>query len=100
MQFLYFLQQAIIWIITIYYLYELIVSLFAFVKLKEKSLVVNKNHKFLIVLPAHDEEQVIGNLINSLKEQDYPKELYDIVVIADNCKDNTEKVARVCKNNS
>ena len=65
MQFLYFLQQAIIWIITIYYLYELIVSLFAFVKLKEKSLVVNKNHKFLIVLPAHDEEQVIGNLINS-----------------------------------
>lgn len=94
MQFLYFIQQAIIWLITIYYLYELIVSLFAFVKLKENPLVVDKNHKFLIVLPAHDEEQVIGNLINSLKEQDYPKDLYDIVVIADNCKDNTEKIAK------
>ena len=94
MQFLYFLQQAIIWIITIYYLYELIISLFSFVKLKDKPLIINKKHKFILILPAHNEEAVIGNLINSLKELDYPKELYDIQVIADNCTDNTEKIAR------
>lgn len=94
MQFLYFLQQAIIWIITIYYLYELVISLFSFVKLKEKPLVINKQHKFILILPAHNEEAVIGNLINSLKALDYPKELYDIQVIADNCTDNTEKIAR------
>jgi len=45
-------------------------------------------------LPAHNEEAVIGNLISSLKELDYPKDLYDIQVIADNCTDNTEKIAR------
>ena len=94
MQFLYFLQQAIIWIITIYYLYELVISLFSFVKLKEKPLVINKKHKFILILPAHNEEAVIGNLINSLKALDYPKELYDIQVIADNCTDKTEKIAR------
>ena len=47
-----------------------------------------------MILPAHNEEAVIGNLISSLKELDYPKDLYDIQVIADNCTDNTEKIAR------
>lgn len=94
MQFIYFFQQAIIWLITIFYLYQLIISLFSFVKLKEKPFLVKKKHKFILLLPAHNEEKVIGNLIKSLKKQNYPKELYDIQVIADNCTDNTEKIAR------
>lgn len=94
MQFLYFLQQAIVWIITIYYLYQLIISLFSFVKLKDKPLVTEKKHKFILIIPAHNEEAVIGNLISSLKNLDYPKELYDIQVIADNCTDKTEEIAR------
>ena len=94
MQFLYFLQQAIIWLITIFYLYQLVISLFSFVKLKDKPYIVNKKHKFILILPAHNEEAVIENLISSLKELDYPKDLYDIQVIADNCTDNTEKIAR------
>ena len=94
MQFLYFVQQAIIWIITIYYIYQLVISLFSFINLKDKPLIVNKKHKFLAIIPAHNEENVIENLINSLKEQNYPKDLYDIQVIADNCTDNTEKIAR------
>ena len=94
MQFVYFLQQAIIWLITIFYLYQLVISLFSFVKLKEKPYVVNKQHKFIIILPAHNEKAVIGNLISSLKELDYPKDLYDIAVIVDNCTDNTEKIAK------
>lgn len=94
MQFVYFLQQSIVWLLTIYSIYQLIVSLFSFIKLKEKPYVVNKNHKFLIILPAHNEENVIGNLINSLKEVDYPKDLYDITVLVDNCTDNTEKIAK------
>ena len=94
MQFLYFLQQAIIWLITIFYLYQLIISLFSFIKIKEKPYIVNKKHKFILILPAHNEENVISNLINSLKKLNYPKELYDIQVIADNCTDNTEQIAR------
>ena len=35
---------------------------------------------------------VIGGLIASLKAQDYPSELLDIYVIADNCTDNTAQV--------
>ena len=94
MQFLYFLQQAIIWLITVYYVYQLIISLFSFVKLKEKPFIVNKDHKFIVIIPAHNEEAVVGNLIKSLKEQDYPKDLYTIQVIADNCTDKTEIIAK------
>lgn len=94
MEYLYIIQQAIVWIITIYWLYQLVVSICSLVKLKDKPLLVDKNHKFMAILPAHNEETVIGNLIESLKKQDYPKELLDIYVIADNCTDNTAQIAK------
>ena len=58
--------------------------------------------KFAVVVAAHNESTVIGQLIENLKTLDYPKELYDIYVIADNCGDNTAEVAEshgaiVCK---
>ena len=48
----------------------------------------------MTIIPAHNEESVIGNLIDSLNKQDYPKELYDIYVIADNCTDGTAEIAK------
>lgn len=45
-------------------------------------------------MAARNEETVIGQLIDSIKQQDYPEELIDIFVVADNCTDSTAKVAR------
>ena len=84
MEYLYILQQAIVWIITIFWLYQLLISICSFVKLKDKPMLINKNHKFMAIIPAHNEENVIKNLVESLQNQDYPKELLDIYVIADN----------------
>ncbi len=94
MEYLYVIQQALVWILTIFWLYQIMVSICSLVKLKDKPLLVNKNHKFMAIIPAHNEEAVIGNLLESLKNQEYPKDLYDIYVIADNCTDNTAKIAR------
>lgn len=94
MQYLYFIQQALIWLITIYWIYQLVISICSLITLKEKPLIEEKNHKFLAIIPAHNEEAVVGNLIESLKKQTYPKEMYDICVIADNCTDNTKQVAQ------
>ena len=94
MKYLYIIQQAMVWILTIYWVYQLIVSLCSLVKLKDKPLVEEKDHKFMAILPAHNEENVIGNLMESLKKQDYPANLIDIYVIADNCTDNTVKIAK------
>ena len=94
MEYLFILQQALIWLVAIYWLYQFVISLCSFVKVKDKPLLVDKNHRFMLVIPAHNEEAVVGNLVESLKKLDYPKDLYDIYVIADNCTDTTAKVAK------
>ncbi len=51
-------------------------------------------HKYAILIAARNESAVIGNLIASIRAQDYPAELIDIFVAADNCTDNTAQIAR------
>jgi cellulose synthase/poly-beta-1,6-N-acetylglucosamine synthase-like glycosyltransferase len=51
--------------------------------------------KFAIMIAAHNEEMVIGNIVRNMLSLDYPKELYDIIVIADNCTDGTAEIARM-----
>ena len=94
MDYLYILREALVWTITIFWLYQVVISLCSLIKLKDKPLKVNKEHRFMAIIPAHNEEAVVGNLIESLRNQTYNKELYDIYVIADNCTDNTAKIAK------
>ena len=86
-------QQVLIWVINIFWVYQFIISVTSLIKFKEKPLLIDKKHRFIIALPANNEETVIGNLIKSLKMQEYDKDLFDIYVIADNCTDNTAKIA-------
>ncbi|MBE6718915.1 MAG: glycosyltransferase [Ruminococcaceae bacterium] len=53
-----------------------------------------KNHKYAILVAARNEAAVIGNMIDSVKKNDYPQELVEVFVVADNCTDNTAQVAR------
>lgn len=43
---------------------------------------------------AHNEEAVIEDLLESLQTQNYPGELFDIFVVADNCTDRTAQLVR------
>ena len=94
MEFLYILQEALVWIITIFWIYQLGISICSLINFKEKKILEEKTNRFMAIIPAHNEETVVENLINSLKNQDYPKDAYDIYVIADNCTDNTAKIAK------
>lgn len=51
-------------------------------------------HKYAIVVAARNEEAVIGNLLDSIKKQDYPSELLTTFVVADNCTDKTADIVR------
>jgi cellulose synthase/poly-beta-1,6-N-acetylglucosamine synthase-like glycosyltransferase len=51
-------------------------------------------HTFALLVPAHNEARVVQQNIRALLAQDYPRELFRIFVIADNCKDDTAAVAR------
>ena len=94
MEFLYILQEALVWIITIFWVYQLVISICSLINFKEKPILEEKTNKFMAIIPAHNEEAVVENLIMSLQKQDYPRDSYDIYVIADNCTDNTAKIAK------
>lgn len=78
----------------VYWIYNIVIGFCALIRLKEKPLKTDKKHKFMVIIPAHNEEKVIGNLIESLHSMDYPSELYDIFVIEDNSTDNTGRIAK------
>ena len=94
MEFLYILQEALVWIITIFWVYQLVISICSLINFKEKPILAEKTNKFMAIIPAHNEEAVVENLIMSLQKQDYPRDSYDIYVIADNCTDDTAKIAK------
>jgi len=50
--------------------------------------------RLAVLIPAHNEELLIEGAIGSLIHQDYPKDLYTIFVVADNCTDNTASIAK------
>ena len=77
-------------ILTIYKTFYLILGTF-FTRIFPKA---KKNHKYAIVIAARNEEKVIGNLLDSINKQDYPKKLITTFVVCDNCTDNTKKVAK------
>ena len=76
-----------------FWAYWLFISFFGISKPKKQ-----KQHdpqkKFLIMVPAHNEEAVISQLTENLMNLDYPKELYEVCVIADGCNDRTAEIAR------
>jgi len=46
-----------------------------------------------VVVPAHDEELVIGETLRGIASQRYPASLLSVVVVADNCSDGTARIA-------
>lgn len=53
-----------------------------------------RQHRYAVVIAARNEESMIGNLLESIRRQDYPSELVTAFVVADNCTDKTASVAR------
>ena len=49
---------------------------------------------FLVAIPAHNEESGITSAVLSCRALNYPPELFQVLVIADNCTDRTADLAR------
>ncbi len=62
---------------------------------RKKETITHKPQKtFAVLVAAHNESAVIAPLIENLKQLDYPRDMYDIFVICDNCTDNTAEIVR------
>ncbi|MEG2021390.1 MAG: glycosyltransferase family 2 protein [Oscillospiraceae bacterium] len=78
--------------LTIYGIYFVIMAMLSFKKHKQYPNAAPKT-RFALVVAARNEEAVISKLVDSLNGQDYPKELFEVIVAPNNCSDNTEKEA-------
>jgi cellulose synthase/poly-beta-1,6-N-acetylglucosamine synthase-like glycosyltransferase len=79
-------------ICMIYTFYFGFIALFSFRKPFKRS-PANRFNRIRILIAARNEDFVIGHLIDSLRQQNYPQDKFDIFVIPNNCTDRTREVA-------
>lgn len=77
-------------LLTFYYL---LLSFFGLFHRREK-ITAAPEKSFALVVAAHNEEKVIVPLVQNLQMLDYPRHLFEVFVVADNCTDQTAKLAR------
>ena len=82
--------QLIVVFFTLYYFVLAFFGLFR----APKKITADPQKRFAVLVAAHNEESVIGQLVENFKIMDYPQQLFDVYVIADNCTDKTAIVAR------
>lgn len=84
----------LIWVFfTFAYLYQAVFMIRALVQGTVRLPEAKRLHSYAFVIAAHNEEAVIGNLVESIFAQDYPRELMDVFVVCDACTDDTHAVA-------
>ena len=88
-----FLSGFLGMVIAVSYFYQL-VYLFLPLVLKPKRQERAFFHRYAILIAARNEEAVLPYLLESIRKQDYPSELLQVYVVADNCTDRTAEVAR------
>ncbi len=84
-------------IFTLCYSYQFVFLFYVLaqrLKSKKETTPDGKQNRFAFVTSARNEKNVIGELIDSIRAQNYPQELIDVYIIADNCTDNTAEIAR------
>jgi cellulose synthase/poly-beta-1,6-N-acetylglucosamine synthase-like glycosyltransferase len=73
--------------------YLMLLSILALFVRPEPYASVFSFRRFAVVVPAHNEERVIEKTLRSLLAMKYPRQFFDIVVVADNCTDRTAYIA-------
>lgn len=81
-------------LLAVVYYYVLLGASVTTLRRAEEQEVRNDDVKFALIIPAHNEEPVIDRTVLNLLKMKYQSSLFDIVVIADNCDDQTARVAR------
>lgn len=50
--------------------------------------------RIAVLIPAHNESLLIADTVGNVRQQNYPADAYVVFVIADNCSDDTARLAR------
>lgn len=80
-------------VVGVCYAYQIVYLFLPFLKRAPK-LTAEKPTRYAILIAARNEEAVLPHLLQSIRMQDYPANLINTFVVADNCTDRTAQVAR------
>ncbi len=61
---------------------------------RERPHSAERAHRYAVLISARNEQAVIGNLLDSIARQSYDSSLITTFVVADNCTDETARIAR------
>lgn len=83
-------------IIILFYLYHFFIFLLGLGFIRNQRTLRNGDHVrcLAVVIPAHNEENVIRESVLSIMDSNYPAKKFDVYVIADNCTDRTADLAK------
>lgn len=87
------INAVIFLLLTALYFYQFVYMGVGLYTKHKKYPKANKQLRYAIMICARNEENVIGDIIHSLKNQTYNKDKFDIFVLADNCTDHTYEKA-------
>ena len=76
-----------------YFVFLVVISVAAMLSRKSQRTDEEPRSRFMIVIPAHNEESGIETTVRSCLGVEYPGSLFSVVVIADNCSDRTAEIA-------
>lgn len=77
-------------LLVFHFIFFSIVGIFAYKKYPK----AKTQRKYGIIIPARNEEKVVGNLIKSVYKNNYPQDKLHVFVIAHNCTDKTAEISR------
>ncbi|HLX11507.1 MAG TPA: glycosyltransferase family 2 protein [Bacteroidota bacterium] len=87
------IEIALLVMIGIFPVYLAFLSIIALFERGKEMPPLSYDSRFAIIIPAHNEESVIERTLSSVYAIDYPQEMFDVVVVADNCSDRTAEIA-------
>ncbi|MBI2632600.1 glycosyltransferase [Candidatus Pacearchaeota archaeon] len=90
------------WVDIVFFFYTFValymLSLFMFIYFPNRKKLFDypkgKAEPVSVIVPCYNEAETIGNVIKSLLELNYPKEMIEIIVVDDRSKDNSAEVVR------
>ncbi len=93
LQLLRYVSRGLAALVFICYFYQIVYLIVPFFG-RKKAYEGTRQGRYAVLIAARNEQAVLPFLLDSIAGQDYPRELVNVFVVADNCTDNTAKVAR------
>jgi 1,2-diacylglycerol 3-beta-glucosyltransferase len=88
------LEILLLSIWTGFILYLLVLTALALTVSLRHDFQAERERRFVVVIPAHNEEAGIRHTVQSIRAVSYPPERFSVLVVADNCTDRTADEAR------